>query len=144
MTLSEEIWNKAYDDLKEREPKIVNAYERILSQEFMKISSGGDPSSIENKIEQGDTARRRSQMLQLAQARLEKTEREDKFKQVAGELMRAILSVKEAVSLALEAVPQAAPAWTGVCFALQVDSIFNNMSRLILISIDVLEPYCRE
>ena len=59
-------------------------------------------------------------MERLVQARLEKTEREDRVKGAAGEVMQGILSVKDAISLGLQAVPQAAIAWTGICFALQV------------------------
>ena len=140
-TLSEQIWNKAYDDLKRREPKIIDAYERILSQELIEDNSGRDLSRTENTIEQADIAKRWSQMEQLIQARLEKTEREYKFKQAVGEVMQHILSVKDAVSSALQAVPQAALAWTGVCFALQVDSLFTNMPWPMLMSEDVCKSY---
>ncbi|KAK3169687.1 hypothetical protein OEA41_009071 [Lepraria neglecta] len=99
---------------------MVDAYERILSRELKEDCSGHDPSRIENTIEQVDTAKRWSQMERLVQARLEKTEREDRVKGAAGEVMQGILSVKDAISSGLQAVPQAAIAWTSICFALQM------------------------
>ena len=125
------MWNRAYDDLKRREPKIIDAYERILSQELTKDDPGHDTSRVENTIEQADKTKRWSQMQRLVQARLEKTEREDEVKQAAGEVMQGLLSVKDAIGFVLQTAPQAALAWTGVCFALQVDSPFTNMSRPI-------------
>lgn len=52
-------------------------------------------------------------------------EREEKFKQAAGEVMQGILSVKDGVSLELQAVPQAALALTSIYFALQVDLLIK-------------------
>ena len=59
-------------------------------------------------------------MKQLVQIRLKKLEKEDNVKQIVGKGMRGVLSVKDAVSFALQPVPQAALAWAGVCFAIQV------------------------
>lgn len=100
---------------------MIDAYERILSEELKDDNPDPDLTPYQNTIEQVDKTKRWSQMERLVQARLKKTEREDEFKQTAGEVMQGILSVKDAVSSALQAVPQAALAWTGVCFALQVD-----------------------
>lgn len=80
-------------------------------------------------------------MERLVQARLEKTEREDRVKGAAGEVMQGILSVKDAISLRLQAVPQAAIAWTGVCFALQVESLFTSILRPVLMPADVCKSY---
>ena len=99
---------------------MVDAYERILSQELKEDHSGSDPSNSKNSIEQANTAKRWSQMEQLVQIRLEKTEKEDKTKQTVGEVMQVVLSVKDVVSSATASVPQAALPWAGVCFALQV------------------------
>jgi len=119
--LPERLWDRAYNELKDEEDKWVDEYERILSRELM----GGDSSSTnlelqKNEIEQKNPAKRRQQMSQLVEAGLRKTAGEDKVKQAIGGAMLGILNVKDMIGSALQPVPQAALAWTGVCFALQV------------------------
>ena len=62
-------------------------------------------------------------MEELVQTGLKKTEGEDKVKQAIGGAMQGVLSVKDIIGSALQPVPQAAIAWAGVCFALQVSSL---------------------
>jgi hypothetical protein len=125
--LPERLWNQAYDELKAEKDKWVEAYERVLSREL----KGGDLSSTDlesqkNVIEDRDPKKRRSQMEDLIQAGLKKTDREDKVKQVIGEAMQGVLGVNDMIGFALQPVPQAALAWTGVCFALQVRLLPEN------------------
>jgi N-terminal domain of NWD NACHT-NTPase len=126
-SLPERLWDLAYDGLKAKESKLVAAYEKILSRELKE----GDSSSItsglcENAIEQTNLTTRRSQMEELVQAGLKKMERENKVKQGIGEAMQGVLSVKDIIGSALQPVPHAAIAWTGVCFALQVSLLPKN------------------
>jgi hypothetical protein len=62
--LPERLWNEAYDELKQNEGELTEAYERILSSEL----KGGNSSSVasleENAVEQ-NLIRRWSQMEQL-------------------------------------------------------------------------------
>ena len=85
----------------------------------------------QNSIEQADKNKRWSQMERLVQAGLEKTERESKMKQTVGAALQGLLSLKEQISSALQAIPQAALAWTGVCFAMQV-GLSTRLQRLCL------------
>lgn len=115
------LWNQAYDGLKEKEPELVDAYERILSREL----SGGEWSSIDlesqkNEIEQGSPEKRRSQMMRFIQAGLDKTEKEAVVKQGIEDGMQAVHSVKGIIDKAVKVAPEAALAWVGVCFALEV------------------------
>jgi len=128
----ERIWNRAYDELKQVDPKLVHAYEGILSQELDGKNPSQKNSESKNSIEQADIIKRRSQMHQLMQAGLAKTEKEAKIKQNVGEVMQRALLVKDVVSLAIQTVPQAALAWTGVCLALQVSSLFIDIPRIML------------
>ena len=80
-------------------------------------------------------------MERLVQARLKKTEKEDEVKHTAGELMQGVLSVKAAVSLGLQAVPQAALAWAGICFTLEVNMLLGSTSKLLLMFEDICQPY---
>jgi hypothetical protein len=45
-------------------------------------------------------------------------------KQAVGEVMQGVLSMKDIIGSALQTVPQAALAWTGVCFAMQASSFY--------------------
>lgn len=114
--LPERLWNRAYDLVKDEEASLVRAYELILSQELDGCPSGGTP---QHTISQVGTARQ-AQMQNLIQARLKKTERQAKVMQSVGGAMHVVLSAKEIIDTAIQAIPQAAFAWAGVCVALQV------------------------
>jgi hypothetical protein len=128
--ISERLWNEAYDGLKQKESKLVDAYERILSQELEKDDSSPEGSQLdENSIEQTNKDKRWSQMERLVQAGLKKTEWESKKKQTVGAALQGLLSLKDLIGSALETMPQAALAWTGVCFAMQV-GLSTRLQRL--------------
>jgi hypothetical protein len=82
-----------------------------LSRELEKDDSSLEGSQInENSIEQTDKGKRWSQMEQLVQAGLKKTERESKMKQIVGAVLQGLLSLKDLIGSALETIPQAALA----------------------------------
>src|SRR6266480_3445863 len=115
------IWDIAYKRLKEKQSKLVDAYERILSQDSQENGSTGlGVRQDENLVEQTDDNKRRLRMEQIVQYGLEETEKESKIRHIVGTTLGAVLSLKELVDTSLQATPQAALAWTGVCFALQV------------------------
>jgi len=116
-SLSERLWNQAYDDLQAGEPTPVSAYEKILSREL--DDRTGPAGTAQNAIEK-DRLARRAQMQRLIRADLKKTEREANAKRRISDTMDIFLSVEGIVDYAVQTVPQAALAWTGVCFALQV------------------------
>jgi hypothetical protein len=111
----EQLWDRAYDDLKADEPKLLKLYETILSRELDDSSK----EAKENVIEQRDSVKRRSQMDCLLNAGLDKTQKLAKVEKNIGDAINIVLSVKEAIGSALQAVPIAALAWAGVCVALQ-------------------------
>jgi hypothetical protein len=115
------LWNRAYDELKVKEPDLVDAYERILS---CKLSNGeispADSEPPENEIEQKNPEKRRSQMTRLTRAGLDKTEKEAAVKQGIEDGMQAVHAVRGIIDGAVKAAPEAALAWVGVCFVLEV------------------------
>jgi hypothetical protein len=122
-SLPEYLWDRAYDELKENETEaaVVQAYEKILSR-YLRDRDPTSDSSIdeENIIAQDDPCARRAQMKQLVTSGLARIKRETKIKESLNNGVQAILSAKEVISSAIQAVPQAALAWTGVCVALEV------------------------
>ncbi|KAL2005187.1 hypothetical protein VTN00DRAFT_3037 [Thermoascus crustaceus] len=119
--LPQMLWDKAYDALKVEESKLVQAYEKILSRELNEDApSAVTTDSQKNTIEQENAAKRQSQMRQLIQAGLKKTQREAQVKESIGEGMRVVNSVKDIISPAIRNVPEAALPWAGVILALQI------------------------
>lgn len=65
-------------------------------------------------------------MERLVRAGLERTEKEATVKQGIEQGMQAVNSVKGIVDKAVQASPEAALAWVGICFALEVSSPFSH------------------
>lgn len=112
-SLQEQLWNQAYDELKMTEPKLTDMYETVLSNVLSLNDSAG------NLI--GKTPDTRSQqMRQLVQHELDRTERTARFKQRVGEGLEIVQVVRGVIDKAIQAAPQAAVAWAGVCLGLEV------------------------
>lgn len=113
ITTPSELWDQAYDGLKHDETKLFELYETILSRD-LDISE-----NVKGNVIEQDRTKRRSQMDRLLNTGLDKTARLVHVEKNIGDAIKIVLSVKEAVGSALQAVPVAAVAWTGVCIALQ-------------------------
>ncbi|KAH7111793.1 hypothetical protein B0J11DRAFT_447333, partial [Dendryphion nanum] len=125
-SLPARLWNRAYDQAKTSNPSTVDAYEKILSIRLSEQDPGtsglpqsADLASQQNEIAQ-DADQRRVQMQQLVQNGLHRTEKDTKVKQGMEGSLQAALAVKEVVDKAIQASPEAAVAWVGVCFALEI------------------------
>ncbi|KAL2145028.1 hypothetical protein VTI28DRAFT_8128 [Corynascus sepedonium] len=110
-----------YNAIKPRPAEIlVNAYEKILSRQLHDGPSSAVPEYQPNTIVQDNSDARRRQMTQLIHAGLEKITREAKVKEGLGAAVNVALSARNVISAAIQAVPQAALAWTGICVALEM------------------------
>lgn len=125
-SLPERLWNGAYDRAKTSNLSIVSDYEKILSTRLRgQDADGSDPqhwaglASQKNEIAQ-NADERRVQMQQLVQHGLHKTEKDAGAKQGIEDGIQAAMVLKEIVDKAVQASPEAAIAWVGVCFALEV------------------------
>ena len=131
------LWDRAYDSLREDQHGLVEAYEKVLSCELAKPTASSVPTNQQNVIEQKDTETRRSQMRQLVDQGLAKTERGARSKQGAGPVVDVALAANNTISTALKECPEAALAWTGVTFALQVSAVaepeYNGLDADMLI-----------
>ncbi|KAN0075115.1 WD40 repeat-like protein [Elaphomyces granulatus] len=118
----EQLWNRAYDELKNDHGQLLLGYEKILSQEIDGVdwNTISESQLVEAMIEEKNPVERKSQMTRLVQAGLEKTEAEANVKKGAGEAIQVVLSAKDMIGSVINDVPQAALAWTGVCLALQI------------------------
>lgn len=100
----------------------METYEKILSRE-LKNGGSSSASDRQNTIEQADRVARRRQMELLVRTGLEKTKREAEVKKGIGDTLQVVLSAKDVVDSAIQAVPQAAVAWAGISFALGVSQL---------------------
>ncbi|KAN0080741.1 hypothetical protein V8E54_003945 [Elaphomyces granulatus] len=118
----EQLWNRAYDELKNDHGQLLLGYEKILSQELDGVdwNTISESQLVEAMIEEKNPVERKAQMTRLVQAGLEKTETEANVKKGAGEAIQVVLSAKDMIGSVINDVPQAALAWTGVCLALQI------------------------
>ncbi|KAH6694059.1 NACHT domain-containing protein, partial [Plectosphaerella plurivora] len=105
------LWNQAYDGVKADEPKIVEAYERLLSE----LQNDADSALASDKH-----AERERQMEQLVEIGLQRTEKAAALAEKVGDGLQTVMTVKGLVSSAVQVAPAAAVAWVGVCFALEV------------------------
>ncbi|KEY71668.1 hypothetical protein S7711_09702, partial [Stachybotrys chartarum IBT 7711] len=119
-SLQERLWNDAYDKLKLSEPKLVEAYEQILSSIIdgdETISTTCEPT--ENVI--GATRETRSlQMQQVIRKGLDRTQKQASVKQGIDEGLQVWKTVKGTVDKAVQMTPEAAVAWAGVCLGLEI------------------------
>ncbi|KAF3076457.1 hypothetical protein CFAM422_001668 [Trichoderma lentiforme] len=123
---SESIWNSAYDALKADEPKLVQAYEKILSLKLRNAVSL-EPTTLEptsvntgNIIEKDNVLARRAQMHQLIDHGLNKTFREASIKNSISPVMQVVNTTKKLVSDAIKDMPQAALPWVIVYISLSI------------------------
>ncbi|KAL3459583.1 NACHT domain-containing protein [Aspergillus heterothallicus] len=112
--IGEALWNEAYDSLKEADSELVAAYEKVLSREVpVCLNDAQDPV-----ISSADPRKRQEQMEGLVQVGMKKLGTGGS--QQAERTMQGLLGLSDVIGTALQPVPQAALAWVGVSFALQI------------------------
>ncbi|KAL2886331.1 Vegetative incompatibility protein HET-E-1 [Ceratocystis lukuohia] len=119
-TLQEKIWENAYKGSRSKEPKLVEAFEKIILSE-----SHHDETSVEptDRIEGKTTAELNvtsSQMRKIAERGIERTKKEAALKQGIDNGLRAVQAVMGIMDRALRAAPEAAVIWATVCLGIEV------------------------
>lgn len=124
-SLAAKLWDLAYDELKREETELVDAYEKILTRQLENDHGSKAPEAQSNGIDQNNPNRRRQQMERLIKDGLAKIDREARLKESLSPALDVFLSVKNAISFAIQAIPEAALAWGGISVALQVRLVGN-------------------
>ncbi|KAM5344207.1 hypothetical protein ACJ41O_012744 [Fusarium nematophilum] len=114
------VWNDAYDKTKEDEPRIVEAYEKVLSAQLRAGECVPSADGNSTNVIGQDAQARKAQMKELVDRGLEKAEKEAKIKETIKDGMQPIKNVKEFVSVAVKAEPSAAVAWVGITTCLEI------------------------
>ncbi|KAI1402880.1 hypothetical protein F4819DRAFT_260972 [Hypoxylon fuscum] len=119
LAVSTSLWDRAYDHLKETEPKTVDKYERILSAQ-LEDHDYDDEEVPTNAIAQNSTKSRREQMSKVAALGLQRME-ENKLLVISEHLRKVagfLNSAKSLIDEAVKASPEASMVWAGVSCAL--------------------------
>nr|XP_036586261.1 uncharacterized protein CTRU02_03646 [Colletotrichum truncatum]KAF6796668.1 hypothetical protein CTRU02_03646 [Colletotrichum truncatum] len=119
-SLKERLWNQAYDELKLSESDVVEAYEKLLSDELLGDNPPPTATAADGHSNKPPSEERWRLMERLVQAGLQKIEKEAATKQKISEGIRIISPLKDVIGKAMQAAPQAAVAWVGVSFALEL------------------------
>jgi N-terminal domain of NWD NACHT-NTPase len=127
LSTSQRLWNAAYDNLENEEDtaKLVRAYVKVLTTVLLgpdksrgSSASGADEVSTELK----DPAKRQEHMKKLFDEGQARVSTAWKIKAGMGEVAQFILSAKAMIDVAINALPQAALPWAGVCVGLLVSN----------------------
>lgn len=117
-SLKEQLWNRAYDNLKSQEGDIVEAYERLLSAKLENIHS--IPNAVTKNQVKDHIEERSEQMQRLVTEGLRKTEQDAAIQQKLNRGIQMVSPVKALMGEAMKACPQGAIAWAGVSCVLEV------------------------
>jgi hypothetical protein len=125
----QKLWDEAYDALSNQDPGLLKAYERVLNRELNQNLDEEQKNPREspqaNLVQNDDLEMRRSQMKQLVQGGLKKTEKEARLKQNVGGVIDIAKDAITLISVALQACPQAALPLAGVTLAIQVSLTYR-------------------
>lgn len=113
------LWNLAYDQLKSKDPKLIEHYESILSSQIdgQELKAVNLDTQI-NKISLGQP--RSLQMRQLVDSGLLRTEKAAATNEALAQGLQVFNVVKDSVATATRASPEASIAWVPICLALDV------------------------
>lgn len=125
LSTSQRLWNAAYCSLEEDEgtAELVQLYVKTLTKALGATPQIASGTNVSTDLE--DPSKRQMFMEKLVQEGKAKVAKASKITKRVGDFAEAILLVKPAVDLAIQNIPQAAPAalpWAGVCVGLQVSN----------------------
>lgn len=118
--LQEKIWGQAYDNVRLKEPKILQAFEKTVSLELEQSGTSFDSADQTECEPTTDGAVRSCQMHQLVRNGLDRTRRETSFKQGIDDSLQSVRAIRGVMDRAVHAAPEAAVVWATVCLGLEV------------------------
>ena len=119
-SLQEQIWNQAYDALRQKEPKIVLAFESTVATELERCGTSFESADRTDHEPTVDGGIRSFQMQQLVQNGLDRTSKGASFKQGIDDSLQAVRAIRGIMDKAVKAAPEAAVVWATVCLGLEV------------------------
>ena len=110
------LWTEAYDAIRNDDPRLVAAYEKI----FLKELGNESDAKIGGENDQTDAGLTHNRFIQLVKVHLDNTYQKNLVNHKVQASVRIASSVREIVNTALKEAPEAATAWGGVCLLLKV------------------------
>ncbi|KAH8659004.1 hypothetical protein BGZ61DRAFT_540345 [Ilyonectria robusta] len=111
--LQTRLWNKAYEGVKQKEPTVAEAYEKILFVEIPKAQHDSTGATSEQNATSAE-------MIQLVNTGVERTKKEVEIKGTVKQWLDIVNSVKGVIDNAIKVAPDAAVAWAGICIGLEI------------------------
>ncbi|KAK4096083.1 hypothetical protein N658DRAFT_528006, partial [Parathielavia hyrcaniae] len=118
LSVSERLWNAAYDSLETDNAELVMSYVKTL--ETVLGANPGVTPDTNISAELHNPTKRQTYMRRLVEEGQAKISRASKITNGIGDVADFVLSVKGIIDLAVQCVPQAALPWAGVCVGLQI------------------------
>ncbi|KAK4139069.1 NACHT domain-containing protein, partial [Dichotomopilus funicola] len=117
-SVSERLWNEAYDSLETDNAELVESYVKML--ETVLGANLGVAPDTNISAELHNPTKRQMYMRGLVEEGQAKISRASKITNGVGDIADFVSSVKGMIDLAVQSVPQAALPWAGVCVGLQI------------------------
>ncbi|KAH7020382.1 hypothetical protein EDB80DRAFT_887869 [Ilyonectria destructans] len=115
-----EVFDQAYDEVKQDEPGVVEAYEKILSGQLSSDVAAtdveGDPDNVIGKT----AAMRKDQMNRLVDEGRVRTEKVAAIKENINKVVKPFNHLRSVISWAVRSEPAASAAWVGITTLLDV------------------------
>jgi hypothetical protein len=119
--LRSQLWTDAYDSLKKEEPRLVDAYERILSLHLSEHTGvTANIGSQDNDMEKMEPEERQQILKEIIKTTLKISESGASTEKCLHNSKDNLEFVKQMISSITEAAEEVAFAWMGVCLALKV------------------------
>ncbi|KAK4233816.1 hypothetical protein C8A03DRAFT_38447 [Achaetomium macrosporum] len=117
-SVSERLWNAAYDSIETDNAGLVMSYVKTL--ETVLGANPGVAPDTKISTELHNPTKRQMHMRRLVEEGRAKISRASKITNGVGDVVGFVLSAKGIIDLAVQSVPQAAFPWAGVCVGLQI------------------------
>ncbi len=106
--LQEKIWTQAYNDLRAKEPELVEAFEKIISTKLQLTEASAESAGRTGNDVTINQEARSHQMRQLVQDGLDQTKKEAFIKQGIDDGLQAVYPIRGIMNRAVRAAPEAA------------------------------------
>ncbi|EOO03308.1 putative wd-repeat protein [Phaeoacremonium minimum UCRPA7] len=129
-SISSQLWDEAYDDLKSSEADLMTRFEKILSRELAlqrAQATGASESAAEKSVSQDNAIPqtnqrgiRQERLNMIIQAGLKKTAKIAKYEGHVKTAIDYVFKLKDIIDMAVSSMPAAAAAWSGISLGLQI------------------------
>ncbi|PHH51561.1 Vegetative incompatibility protein HET-E-1 [Ceratocystis fimbriata CBS 114723] len=119
-SIQENVWRRAYDDLRKKDPELVKAFETIVHTTLHLNEKDAESSEIaESKAVAAREVSSR-EMQQIVRDGINRTKNEASLKQEISDGLQAVHAIRGLMDSALRTAPEAAVVWATVCLGIEI------------------------